>query len=403
VGEFKDGEVLIWKRLTISASRKVVIQFSISILGIFMSNQHLLQQCKSLVPLSTLREHHLLALLEDAEELMVFKGDTLFTENEHNDALIYLLSGEVLLKNANGNERIITADFHWLPIVQFQSEEFSSTALMDCQLLKLNRETLDNLLTWSQVADYLEIDISYDRNFDEDADWLRTILNSNLFYKIPPLNVLSIYDKVSAITVGKNDVIIKQGQEGDYCYFIKEGKAKVTRVEEDGETLDLAEIGIGRCFGEDALIKQSPRNASIKMLSEGVLMRLHKNDFMSLLEEPCDDHVDFKSMEQIEDSDSPVEFLDVRTQEEYDYKHIDNALHIPLTLLRLKIRLLNPEKHYVVYCNTGVRSRATAYLLAQKGFNITVLEGGLSSISQRQVETLLVSEYDSIHQLAHSQ
>jgi CRP-like cAMP-binding protein len=344
-----------------------------------------------------------MALLKDAEDLMVFKGDTLFSENEHNDSLFYLLSGEVLLKNTNGNERIITADFHWLPIVQFQAEEFSSTALTDCQLLKIKRSSLDNLLTWSQVADYLEIDISYDRDFDEDADWLKTILNSNLFYKIPPLNVLSIYDKVTAITVKKNDVIINQGHEGDYCYFIKEGRAKVSRAGDDGENQDLAEIGIGRCFGEDALIKDSPRNATIKMLSEGVLMRLHKDDFLSLLEEPCDEHVDFKALEAIDRDSENIQFLDVRTQEEYDYKHIDQALHIPLTLLRLKIRLLNPEIHYVVYCNTGIRSRATAYLLAQKGFNITVLEGGLASITQQQVKDLLVSEYDSIHQLASSQ
>jgi CRP-like cAMP-binding protein len=366
-----------------------------------MRNEHLLQQCRSLVPLSTLREPHLLSVLNDASEVTACKGDVLFTQEEAPNSLFYLLSGEILLKHHNGKERIITADFHWLPIVQFQSEQFAATALTDCELLKLDRYQLDNLLTWSQVADYLEIDISYERKFDDDADWMTTILNSNLFYKIPPLNVISIYEKVSSVEVKKDDVIINQGEEGEYCYFIKEGKAQVLISKEGCDDLSpIAEIGLGRCFGEDALIKHTTRNASVKMLSDGVLMRLHKNDFQHLLQKPSVEHVKVETLESSKDMN--LQFLDVRTQEEFDYKHIAGAIHIPLTLLRLKIRVLDPKVHYLIYCNTGSRSRATAFLLESKGYKVNVLEGGLSGISESQVENMLVSELDAIHQMANS-
>ncbi|MGH1485955.1 MAG: cyclic nucleotide-binding domain-containing protein [Cellvibrionaceae bacterium] len=365
-----------------------------------MKNEHLVQQCRSLVPLGTLREHHLLSVLDDASEVTACKGDTLFTQKEAPESLFYLLSGEILLKHKEGNERIITADFHWLPIVQFQSEQFSALALTDCELLKLDRYKLDNLLTWSQVADYLEIDISYDRKFDEDAGWMTTILNSNLFYKIPPLNVISIYERVSAIEVKKGDVIIHQGDHGDYCYFIKDGKAQVLLSDSKKVETPLAEIGLGRCFGEDALIKGTTRNASVKMLSDGILMRLHKDDFMQLLQEPSVEHVSVNTLESFKNKD--FEFLDVRTQEEFDYKHIKNAIHIPLTLLRLKIRMLDPEKHYFIYCNTGSRSGATAFLLKNKGYKVSVLEDGLGAINESQVSSMLVSELDMIYQMASS-
>jgi CRP-like cAMP-binding protein len=346
-----------------------------------------------------MRTNHLMAALADAIEVTVCAQDQLFEESAPTESIYYLLSGEIRLRHKDGRERIITADYHWLPIVQFQTEQFSAVALTDCELLKFNRKNLDDLLTWSQVADYLDIDISYSRDFDEDADWMSAILNSNLFYKIPPLNVLSIYAKLTPRIVNQGDVILQQGEEGDYCYFIKEGRAAVLQFSEQNEIPNLlAEISDGRCFGEDALITRSRRNATVTMLTDGTLMCLHKDDFSDLLKEPSVAHMAFSSITSMKDQ--VFEYLDVRTQEEFDYKHIAGALHIPLTLLRLKIRLLNPEKHYLVYCNTGTRSRATAFLLAQKGYKVSVLSGGLAELTQTQIDTLLVSEFDDLHQLA---
>ncbi|MBX2809723.1 MAG: cyclic nucleotide-binding domain-containing protein [Cellvibrionaceae bacterium] len=363
------------------------------------SNSYLYRQCRSLVPLNLMREQHLLTLLDGAIEQSCCKDDVLFTQDEPLTSLFYLLSGEILLKHDQGRERIITADFHWLPIVQFQAEHFSAVALTDCHLLKFNREYLDNLLTWSQVADYLDIDISYEREYDDDSEWMATILNSNLFYKIPPLNVLSIYTQLTAVHYRQGDTVLKQGDPGDYCYFIKSGRAMVSQAESlRAPDNVIAEIGPGRCFGEDALIQNTVRNATVKMLTDGVLMRLHQDNFKRLLVEPSVEHIESQALEKIKSQN--VAFLDVRSQEEFDYRHIANAQHIPLNLLRLKMRLLNPQQHYVVYCNSGVRSRAAAYLLEQKGYKITLLKGGLLNISPAQVNEFLQSEFDEYHRIA---
>ncbi len=364
-----------------------------------MDNTHLIKQCRSLAPLATMRENHLLAALKESSEVMACKGDLVLCGEDFGSCLCYLLSGEILLTRKDGQQRVITADFHWLPIVQFQAEEFEAKAITDCQLVRFNREKLDQLLTWSQVADYLEIDISYERSYDEDSNWMTTVLNSNLFYKIAPLNVLSIFSKITPREVKAGDVIVNEGDEGDYCYFIKEGRAQVTRLSEIGDaSVPIAEVSISRCFGEDALIANTTRNATVTMLTDGTLMCLHKNDFADLLVEPNVSHVSFETLETMKDQN--FEFLDVRSQEEFDYKHIVDAVHIPLVLLRLKIRLLDVKKHYLIYCNTGSRSRAAAFLLASKGYQVSLLEGGLTNISQDDVKRLLVSEFDAIHRLA---
>lgn len=366
-----------------------------------MDKMHLLKQCRSLVPLATMREYHLLAALDEAVEVTACAGDSILVGEGAKDYLFYLLSGEILLTHQSGQKRIITADFHWLPIVQFQTEEFEAIAITDCELIRFDRNNLDNLLTWSQVADYLEVDISYERSYDDDANWMTTVLNSNLFYKIAPLNVLSIFSKITPKEVKAGDVIITQGNDADYCYFIKEGRASVSRASKIGEAeVPVAEITKNRCFGEDALIENTARNATVRMLTDGVLMCLHKNDFKALLVEPSISHVSFETLETMKDQS--FEFLDVRSQEEFDYKHVVNAVHIPLVLLRLKIRLLDPKKHYLIYCNTGSRSRAAAFLLASKGYQVSLLDGGLANISKGDVKRLLVSEFDEIHQLADS-
>lgn len=364
-----------------------------------MDNSPFYQQCRSLVPLGTMRPHHLSAALDGATIMTGCDGDLLFDEGDGRQFIYYLLSGEVRLLHASGRERIITADFHWFPIVQYQTEEFSAVALTDFQVVKFNCEHLDNLLTWSQVADYLEIDLSYERKNDEDAQWVNTILNSNLFYKIPPLNALKIFSKVTSINVGEGENIISQGTDGEYCYFIKEGKAQVTRLNTDNVQETLANISMGRCFGEDALINRTTRNATVTMLSDGVLMRLHRDEFSQLLIDPSKRFVKAK---KLEDLNEPVQYLDVRTQEEFDYRHFIGALHIPLRLLRLKVRLLEPNVHYVVYCNTGSRSHAAAYLLAQKELNVTVLDDGLRGLSQAQVNDFLIDEFEEFHRLAVS-
>src|SRR5690606_4487887 len=127
--------------------------------------------------------------------------------------------------------------------------------------------------------------ISRQRDLDEDVDWMMTVLKSNLFFKVPPHNVEHIFMHLTPQAVYAADVVIRQGEVGDQCYFIKEGDAAVTR-HANGSWQHVADIRVGRCVGEDALVNEAVRNASVTMRSDGVLRRLDKHDFCRLLKEP---------------------------------------------------------------------------------------------------------------------
>ena len=74
-----------------------------------------------------------------------------------------------------------------------------------------------------------------------------------------------------------------------------------------------------------------------------------------------------------------AKWLDVRLESEHSNSGIPGSINIPLFMLRLKADTLDTDIPYVVYCDTGRRSSAAAFLLSERGFQAHVLQGGISS------------------------
>lgn len=326
---------------------------------------------RTLVPLKDMSEAHLMDLLRDSRIEMVFAGQTLLTAGSYDGEHIYLLHGDVSLDFEDGSRLQVKGRSTLLPLTHFQPRRATATVDTDGSILRIDSERLDKMLTWSQVADYLQLNISRQRDLDEDADWIMTLLKSNLFFKVPPINVEEIISLLEPQVVYAGDTVIRQGELGDYCYFIKEGEAEVTHHQGE-QKQHLANITTGRCFGEDALVNDAPRNASVRMRTDGVLMRLSKQNFYRLLKEPQVASVALAKLEQAIEAGAVL--VDMRSEEEYSESHLARAVNIPLSLLAIKARLLSTDVDYVCYCDTGRRSRAAAHLLNKQGFKVRALE-----------------------------
>lgn len=326
---------------------------------------------RTLVPLKDMSEAHLLDLLHNSSVEMTFSGQTLFSADSFDGYHLYLLHGDVALTDKEGRRRHVKGRSTLLPLSPCQPRRETAVAESDGSILRVDSERLDKLLTWSQVSDYLQLNMSRQRDLDEDMEWMLTVLKSNLFFKVPPINVEQIFSRLEPQVVYAGDTILRQGELGDYAYFIKEGQAEVTR-HQGGAHQHLANISTGRCFGEDALVNEAPRNATIKMLTDGVLMRLSKHDFYRLLREPEVDRLSLSAMTGAVRGGAVC--VDLRSEEEYSESHLAGAVNIPLGLLAIKSRLLHEQVPYICYCDTGRRSRAAAYLLKQRGYNAVALD-----------------------------
>jgi rhodanese-related sulfurtransferase len=246
------------------------------------------------------------------------------------------------------------------------------------QYISIDSDLLDVMLTWDQTGSY---EVSELQGKAEDVggdDWMTMLLQAKAFHKIPPANIQAIFMRMQQINYSSGDVVLKQGAEGDYFYVLTRGKCLVTRETPlNKEGIKLAELDVGDTFGEEALISDAKRNATVTMTTDGAVMRLGKDDFKKLLNEPMLDWVNMDDAEKIIQQGG--QWLDVRLPSEFENQHKDGAINIPLYFIRLKINTLDKSKKYVVCCDTGRRSSAGAYILSERGLQAYVLRGGINS------------------------
>lgn len=348
------------------------------------------QLMQTFVPVNSLTEDHLNTLLRDRQIDYLYKGQSVFEIGDKDNTAVYLLHGELLLTDVEGRERRLVAGDreNKYPVSQFQPRIETAVATVDSSVIRFDATALDNMLCWDQTASCIMSDIAAERDFDEDAEWMMTLLNSNLFYKVPPMNIRQILTCFQPEYFSANDVVLRQGELGDCCYLIKEGSVDVLQANsEQGAAARVAILGVGRCFGEDSLINETTRNATIVMRENGVLMKINKSDFYKLLKQPIVKSLSFEQAESM--AMQPQQWLDVRTQDEFEQAHRQGAVNLPLNLCKLKSRILDKNSEYIAYCNTGSRAGAVVWLLREEGYQISALRGGLNGLSREQREAFL--------------
>lgn len=121
------------------------------------------------------------------------------------------------------------------------------------------------------------------------------------------------------------------------------------------------------------------------MSTDGVLMRLAKDDFIELLKQPIIKSVTNDIAETMA-TDGAI-WLDVRFLSEHQNNKIPDSVNIPLFLLRLNADKLSKSHKYIVYCDTGSRSSSATYILNERGYDAYLLEGGLKQRTAQKEES----------------
>ena len=333
---------------------------------------------RSLSPLNGLKTDTLRAILDKIELLVASRGQTLFTKGDTDKRTVYVLSGMIELKDGNKVVQAIAGgtDEARNPLAPILPRHLTAAAAGDVKYISIDSELLDVTLTWDQTGIYEVGDFSTDQ-LKETGNWMAAFLNVKAFQQIPPANIQTIFMRLQQVNIIAGDIVVQQGSIGDYFYVISHGRCMVTRETPlNARGIDLAELEVGDTFGEEALLSGAKCNATIKMQTDGILMRLGKNDFQALLKQPMLEWLDQDEADKVIAEGG--QWLDVRLPGEFKISHKDGAMNLPLYLLRHKLNMLDPGKRYVVCCDTGRRSSAAAFILKQKAFQVVVLTGGLN-------------------------
>jgi CRP/FNR family transcriptional regulator, cyclic AMP receptor protein len=86
----------------------------------------------------------------------------------------------------------------------------------------------------------------------------------------------------------KNQIVFSQGEPADAVFYIQKGSVKITVVSEHGKEAVIAILGADEFFGEGCLAAQPQRIATVKAMTEAVIMRLEKSAIIRVIhQEPA--------------------------------------------------------------------------------------------------------------------
>ncbi len=374
-------------------------------------SSNVIELLSGLEPMASLSDGTIARLAGHCSVEAVSAGSPVFKAGESDGKSVYVVSGSVKLTPGDGGadgERIIEAGIPEAryPLDDKQPHGVSAAAESDCGVIRIDMDLLDKLIAEDQLTicqtsmretagkdagkpgesgllgRLLAVFKGGVRASKEDIDVFAMLsrFSPPMLKNIHEADLKEMSSRMDAVSVRAGSTIIRQGDEGDYYYIIVHGTALVTRQAEQGsEPILLAELGEGETFGEEALLSNAKRNATVGMKTKGTLMRLAKRDFVELLKEPM-----LKWLSPVEAKESVqrgAKWLDVRSSSGFQRSHLSGAISMPLHELRDRLGELNPASNYVCYCDTGRLSCSAAFLLGQRGYRVGILRGGLQRIA----------------------
>jgi CRP-like cAMP-binding protein len=337
---------------------------------------------RKLIPLATLSGAQFNSLCAEitVEEL---QDDFLFRKGDVTPRLIYLIEGEVTLQAAGLVVEVVAAngDSAKFALAHQIPRKIDAIANGKVRFLRLDAEIVKNIIPLVDKEDnsYMVIE---ETEGDPD-DWMTALLRSPIFQRLPPANLQKILMGLESVHYKKGEILLEQGGTGDYYYLIKSGQCLLTRKPSpNAKEIKLAQLANGDTFGEDSLLSGAPRNVTITALTDIVLLRLDKKQFVSLIKEPSLKFIDYAQIQEAVSQGAVL--LDVRSQDEYESHHIQGSINAPFFSLRMQLKTLSHDKPTIVICRDGKVSEAAAFLLLKNKIGAMILKGGMESIEPKQ-------------------
>ncbi len=199
------------------------------------------------------------------------------------------------------------------------------------------------------------------------------------FALLEPDKMAALMSRMIEKTYSLGEDIIVQGEKGDFYYVIKSGRVAVLQKKKgEQEVKQVALLGEGDAFGEEALIRDDPRNATCRAVEETTVYALDKVDFAQVIQSSFLDNIFIEDLSTDNYLDKYV-IIDARIAKEFEEEHIKGAINIPPEIIRKKYHELDKTKSYITYCTNDSRGMVAAFLLKNHGFNAKCLRGGVSS------------------------
>jgi rhodanese-related sulfurtransferase len=289
------------------------------------------------------------------------------------EGYLYLIGGEIRIDTDAGPQRLSASDERRTPIrLASAPARMHLTAESAAILCQCESEDLDLLMSWQELGSDEELFAN-----SEAQERFQQVQHSCLAMRQLPLDcVEEAMERMQLMQVRAGDAVVEQGAPGDAMYIIVAGEAEVWSqgLYDDAPVL-VNHLAAGDSFGEEALILDGTRSATVRMTTDGELLRLEKADFKELVASSQVEMVSAKVAKTM--LDDGYRLLDVRYEEEYEDERLDGATLIPLPELRARMDEIDPSHRYLVLCKGGKRAEVATMLLNQRRIKAATITGGI--------------------------
>jgi len=297
-------------------------------------------------------------------------GLTVRAKPDRNDALV-LVRGNIAVKS-DGAIIASTSDAtdllcHTIPLDGATTE---ITAISDAMVCRIAQDKLDYLISWSVMLNDLPAEDATVRSR------LKQLRYPTIFMNLPFTNVVKAFQRMKVHPVKAGDEIIRQGEQGDFFYIIESGRAEIWQQGPYDDEQQLVGVRLpGNHVGDEALVTGGTRNATVRMIEDGALLVLSKDDFKELISQPMVNEVEIPVAEAL--AEQGHQFVDVRYEEEWEDGRIPGAVLLPLTNIRERMGQLDRSGKFITYCLSGKRSAVAAMILKANGYDAVCMKDGL--------------------------
>jgi CRP/FNR family transcriptional regulator, cyclic AMP receptor protein len=105
----------------------------------------------------------------------------------------------------------------------------------------------------------------------------------DLFESLSDDEIGALARKVDTVNWAAGTTIFEEGDRGDACYVIYNGRVKVMRRLVDGQPIALAQVGHGAIVGELALFASDRRSATLQAVEDTTAIAISREDLMAIL------------------------------------------------------------------------------------------------------------------------
>lgn len=109
------------------------------------------------------------------------------------------------------------------------------------------------------------------------------VSNIPLFAKLTPEQVRELAALLRTRRFGPSQPVMFIGDDGSEFYILQVGRVEVSQPDERGQEIRLATLGPGQFFGELSLLDGGPRTATIRAVTDVILLSLGRAEFVEFL------------------------------------------------------------------------------------------------------------------------